>query len=453
MSIKKIHFTTLGCPKNLVDTEVMAKLVREQGIEITQNPDEADLIAVNTCAFLQASQEESISTVLNLSRFKKDGTCQKLVVTGCLASRHPQDIQKALPEVDHFLGTGDLHKIVDLIGDQKQPVNLITSENSSPLNDKQWNTLLGERLGDGAIFSRYLKIAEGCDRSCTFCIIPTLRGPQRSRTIPSLVEEAQALVQSGAREINLIAQDLTAYGHDLAEPKRLEDLLEALVKIPGLKWLRLHYMYPQRISERLIDLIAAGGPILPYLDMPLQHVSTAVLQRMKRGTTAEKQRELVKKLRARIPGLVLRSTMIVGFPGETEAQFEELLEFIREARFDHLGAFKYSREEGTAAAELDGQIDEATKERRWQKLMAVQNEISRENNEARCGATIDALVIGPSQESEFLIEARGWHQAPDIDGVTYITDLGPTPPPLKAGDFVKIRVTQTHDYDLAGALA
>jgi ribosomal protein S12 methylthiotransferase len=456
--LQRVHFTTLGCPKNQVDTEVMARQALRTGAQITADPKDADVIVVNTCAFLQSSQEESIEAILDLSQFRKKGSCKKFIVSGCLASRHPHEIEKTLPEVDHFLGTQDLHQFQNLLdpSQKEQPVNLIseiskTKKNTAPIS----NDYLSERFHDGLLYSRYLKIAEGCDRTCSFCIIPQLRGSQQSRTPESLVQEAQGLVNRGAREINLIAQDLTAYGHDLNPVKRLEDLLEVLLsQVQGLAWLRLHYAYPQRISDRLLNLFSESSVLVPYLDMPLQHISNRILKAMKRGTQATYQRRLLEKIRTNIPGLTLRTTFIVGFPGETESEFQELLDYLEEIRFDHVGAFRYSPEEGTGAATLEDQLPEEIKDERWHRLMALQKEISRQKNQERIGQVTEALVLGKSSESDFLIETRARHQAPEIDGLTYLSDFEGEKEKevaaLKGGEIIRLRITQTHDYDLAG---
>ena len=447
---RKIHFTTLGCPKNQVDTEVMAKMVQRAGFELTANPKEADIITVNTCAFLKASQEESISAILNLSQQKQNGRCKKLIVTGCLPSRHPEEIAKELPEVDHFLGTGDLEKLNQILLNNSAFKSSIHHCKESKIPQE----LLGERLTDGSPISRYLKISEGCDRRCSFCIIPSIRGDQISRSIDSLVKEAKSLVHQGAKEISLIAQDLTAYGHDLPKSTRLEDLLEPLInEIPNLPWIRLHYVYPQRISDRLIDLLAEKNSLLPYLDMPIQHISSRVLKQMNRATSSDQLRKLLDKLRNRIPDLTLRTTFIVGFPGETDQDFQELYQFLKEFRFEHVGAFMFSQEPGTPAAHFVNQVPEKEKTARFQQLMTLQKQVSFENNQDRIGKILSAMVLGPSEESEFLIKARCEHQAAEIDGLTYITDVGDPPCNLNPGDLVKIHIQESHDYDLAGALA
>jgi len=447
---KKVYFVTLGCPKNQVDTEVMARLALKSGCEITKNPEEADIITVNTCAFLQASQEESIETILDVARFRKEGSCKKLVVTGCLPSRHPDDVKKSFGEVDHFLGTGDLHRFTELLeADKKTFKSSIHPIKESNLSEE----VLGDRFYEEGTFSRYLKIAEGCDRRCSFCIIPKIRGDQKSRTIESLVVEARTLVTQGAREINLIAQDLTAYGHDLPKRKRLEDLLEVLVNdVRDLKWLRLHYAYPQRISPELIALMAQDNAILPYLDMPIQHISTSVLKRMNRGTPGEKLKELLYNLRAKISNIAFRTTFIVGFPGETDEEFEELLRFVEEFEFDNLGAFRYSAEPGTPAGEMPDQIADEVKHQRYDELMALQQQIARKKNKSHIGKTYDVLVTGKSDESEFLVEGRTAFQAPEIDGVVYLTDLGKHPEKVQAGSMVRVKIKKSHDYDLAGVV-
>jgi ribosomal protein S12 methylthiotransferase len=442
----RIYFVSLGCPKNQVDTELMLGQVQAAGHALVDAPDDADVIVVNTCAFIDAAKEESVDTILEMAEYKK-----KLVVTGCLAQRYADELQKDIPEIDHILGSSDFPSIAKVLkpqpkGHKKKLKVVQVTETPAYIYDHD-----APRVRIGAAHSAYVKIAEGCDRPCSFCIIPKLRGPQRSRAIADIVEEVRRLGQQGVREINLIAQDLTRYGWDAgsdpASRPTLAQLLRALGKVDGIDWVRMHYTFPSAFDDDLIDAIASEPKVVKYIDVPLQHISDPMLKRMRRGHSSRVTRELVKKLRERIDNVVLRTTFIVGHPGETEAEFEELCEFVAESKFDRAGAFTYSIEPGTVSAMLPNRVDPAVAEERQQKLMEIQRQISRARHEAMVGKEIEVLVEGESQESEYLLEGRWYGQAPGIDGVTYLAD-GRVP----AGSLVRARVTQASDYDLAASL-
>jgi ribosomal protein S12 methylthiotransferase len=450
---QKIYFVSLGCPKNQVDTELMLGQVEAAGHALVHEPEGADVIVINTCAFIDAAKEESVDTILEMAEHKKSGA-KKLVVTGCLAQRYADDLAKDIPEIDHILGSADFMSLAKVLapaaplrGKKRKALPVIqVAETPEYIYDHE-----APRVRIGAAHSAYVKIAEGCDRPCSFCIIPKLRGPQRSRTIADITAEVRALGEQGVVEVNLIAQDLTRYGWDAGSSPEsratLAQLLRALGKVDSIEWIRLHYTFPSAFDDELIDAIASEPRVIKYVDVPLQHISDAMLKRMRRGHSSRVTRELVKTLRARIDGLVLRSTFIVGHPGETEAEFEELCEFVAEAKLEHAGAFTYSIEPGTTSAMLPNRVDADVMAERQQKLMEIQRQISRARHEAMVGRELDVLVEGVSSESEYLLEGRWYGQAPGIDGVVYLSD-GQAP----AGSIVRARVTQGSDYDLAATL-
>ena len=450
---QRIYFVSLGCPKNQVDTELMLGQVEAAGHALVHAPDEADVIVVNTCAFIDAAKEESVDTILEMAQFKK-ADAKKLVVTGCLAQRYADDLAKDIPEIDHILGSSDFQSISKVLGPQpkaktkgrkKLPMVQVT-ETPEYIYDHD-----APRVRIGANHTAYVKIAEGCDRPCSFCIIPKLRGPQRSRRIDDIVAEVAQLGREGVQEINLIAQDLTRFGWDAGSSpesrQTLAQLLRAMGKVDGIQWIRLHYTFPSAFDNDLIDAIASEPKVLKYVDVPLQHISDPMLKRMRRGHSSRVTRELVKTLRSRIDNVVLRTTFIVGHPGETDAEFDELCEFVAESKFDRAGAFTYSIEPGTTSAMLPNRVDPTVAAARQEKLMEIQRQISRARHEAMVGKTIDVLVEGESDESEYLMEGRWYGQAPGIDGVTYLADGRPTP-----GSIVKARITQASDYDLAASV-
>jgi ribosomal protein S12 methylthiotransferase len=445
-----VYFVSLGCPKNRVDSEVMLGAMGQAGHELVTRPDDAEVIVVNTCGFIDAAKEESIDTILEMAEHKKTGACKKLVVTGCLTQRYPDEVASSIPEIDHILGSADYAGIAEVVGTaparrggKKMLPVMQVSETPAYLYDHT-----APRVITGARFSVYVKIAEGCDRPCAFCIIPKLRGPQRSRSIDSVVAEVRQLVAEGAREVNLVAQDLTRYGWDLADRPTLAALLRAVAAVPELRWVRLHYTYPSAFSDELIDVIANEEKVVKYVDVPLQHIDDAMLKMMRRGHSARVTHELIERLRGRVPGVVLRSTFIVGHPGETDEMFERLCAFVEEAQLEHVGAFTYSSEPGTVSAMLPGRVPAKAAAARRDRLMELQRQVSRAKNQALVGRTLDVLVEGESDESEHLLQGRWYGQAPEIDGAVYLADGTARP-----GDIVRARVTDGADYDLAASLA
>jgi ribosomal protein S12 methylthiotransferase len=444
---QRIYFVSLGCPKNQVDTELMLGQVQAAGHELVHEPGDADVIVVNTCAFIDAAKEESVDTILEMAELKKDASARKLVVTGCLAQRYADELAKDIPEIDHILGSSDFQSIAKVLRPQRKKLPLVqVTETPAYIYDHD-----APRVRIGKNHSAYVKIAEGCDRPCSFCIIPKLRGPQRSRAIADIVAEVAQLGREGVQEVNLIAQDLTRYGWDTgsdpASRATLAQLLRALGKVDGVEWIRMHYTFPSAFDDDLIDAIASEPKVVKYIDVPLQHISDAMLKRMRRGHSSKVTRELVTKLRARIDNVVLRTTYIVGHPGETDAEFDELCEFVAESKLDRAGAFTYSIEPGTVSAMLPNRVDPAIAEARQHKLMEIQRQISRARHEAMVGTEIDVLVEGVSSESDYLLEGRWFGQAPGIDGVTYLANGEAQP-----GSIVRARVTQAADYDLAASL-
>ena len=456
---QRIYFVSLGCPKNQVDTELMLGQVAAAGHSLVDAPESADVIVVNTCAFIDAAKEESVDTILEMAQHKKAAGGRKLVVTGCLAQRYAGELANDIPEIDHILGSADFQSLATALtpapvvklpsgrSKQRKPLPVIqVSETPSYIYDHD-----APRVRIGARHSAYVKIAEGCDRPCSFCIIPKLRGPQRSRSVEDIVAEARALAAEGVVEVNLIAQDLTRYGWDTgsspASRQTLAQLLRGLGQVDDLAWIRLHYTFPSAFDDELIDVIASEPRVLKYIDVPLQHISDPMLKRMRRGHSSKVTRDLVHKLRTRIDDVVLRTTFIVGHPGETAEEFEELCAFVEESQFDRAGAFTYSIEPGTTSAMLPNRVDADVMAERQQRLMEIQRKISRARHEALVGKELTVLVEGVSSESEYLLEGRWYGQAPGIDGVTYLSD-GQVPP----GSLVRARVTQASDYDLAATL-
>lgn len=452
---KKIYFVSLGCPKNRVDSEVMLGTMSGAGHTLVDEPDQADVIVVNTCGFIDAAKEESIDTILEMAQYKEDGACEKLVVTGCLTQRYPHEVASEIPEIDHILGSADFTDIARIVsGGVSMPVAssaaparkslpvLQVSDTPAYLYDHT-----SPRLITGARFSVYVKIAEGCDRPCAFCIIPKLRGPQRSRSIESVAMEVEKLVADGAREINLVAQDLTRYGVDRDDKPTLAQLLRRLGAIDDLRWIRLHYTYPTAFTDELIDAIAEEPKVVKYIDVPLQHIDDQMLKLMRRGHSSRITHQLIERLRSRIPGVVLRSTFIVGHPGETDERFANLAAFLEQADLDHVGVFTYSPEPGTVSADLADPVPAAIARQRQDELMDLQRQISRRRNQARIGQDIEVLVEGESDESELLLQGRWFGQAPDIDGLVYLADGTAQP-----GSFVRARVTDCADYDLAASI-
>jgi ribosomal protein S12 methylthiotransferase len=437
-----VHLVSLGCPKNRVDSEVMVGKLLNDAFQLVDDPADAEIIVVNTCSFIQPATEESIDTVLEMAGYKETGRCEKLVVTGCMVQRYGAALEAELPEVDAFLGTGEYHRITEVL--KARAGELPRSHVDVPL---YLHDELAPRVNSWSKCSAYLKISEGCDHRCAFCIIPTLRGKLRSRTVPSLVAEARRLADEGVVELNLISQDSTAYGRDLGDGTGLGQLLQALSEIDRVRWLRLHYAYPHGLPTGLLDQLATNPKVVRYLDVPLQHASGRMLRAMRRGVTREGQERILDRVRAAVPDISIRTTFIVGFPGETEQDFAELCDFVRAQRFDHVGVFTYFAEDGTPAATLPDPVDEDVKVARQAELMEIQRGISREKLRQLVGTVQTVLVERRSDESELLWEARLPTQAPDVDGVVFVNhapeDAGP-------GTFLSVRITDSADHDLVG---
>jgi ribosomal protein S12 methylthiotransferase len=440
---QKVSMVSLGCPKNLVDAEIMLGVLSKQGYEITTNEKDADVIIVNTCSFIKEAKQESIDAILDLAERKHDGRCHTLIVSGCLPQRYQDELAKELPEVDIFIGTGDYPAIAEILAEKSG-----TSGQLRYIGDPDFiydETL--PRLNSSPAWFSYLKIGEGCSNCCSYCIIPQLRGAYRSRPLEALVAEAEMLAARGVKELNIISQDITRYGSDLDDGSTLETLLARLALISGIKWIRLMYAYPDGISDSLIALIRDEPKICKYLDIPIQHISDPVLKRMKRRSSEQQIRELITKLRREIPGIALRSSLIVGFPGETVEDFSSLMHFVEQSTFDRLGVFCYSREEGTPAAEMPEQVSERIKRERYRKLMRAQARLSFRRNRALIGTTEQVIVEGYSEETDLLLKGRSSRQAPDIDGQVYIT-AGTA----DVGDIVTFKITDSSDYDLIGEI-
>lgn len=455
----KIHLTTLGCPKNRVDAEHMLGLAQSMGHELVSHADDADALIVNTCAFIDQAKEESIDSILELASVKEKAKGQKkLIVTGCLAQRYAGELLKELPEVDHFLGTSDYPLINGILGDdgpkdakQHTGGDLVSLGRKARARNLVSSDLSYiekfdlPRVNTSPSFSAYLRISEGCDNACAFCIIPKLRGKQRSRSIDDLVQEARYLANTGVMELNLIGQDLTAYGFDLPGRPALGSLLSALASVPGIRWIRQMYAYPRSFSDTYFKAFEHKS-VLPYIDMPVQHGSESVLRLMRRGGSKQRLNNIIKSLRSNISDLILRTTVMVGFPHETQDDFKELCDFVQENRFDRMGVFKYSNEENTRAYDFSEQVPDAIKEERFHELMSIQREISADKMRELIGTVQEAVIEGRSDEHELLIRGRLWSQAPDIDGMTYISSFNE----LSLGQVVKVRITDAHDYDLSG---
>ncbi len=440
---EKVSLVSLGCPKNLVDAEVMLGYLAKEKYEITTDERDADIIIVNTCSFIKEAKQESIDTILDLADRKHDARCRLLIVTGCLPQRYQEELGQELPEVDIFVGTGDYPRIAEIIAEKEG-----TDEQLRYVGDP--NLFYDEnlpRLKSSPAYTAYLKIAEGCSNCCSYCVIPSLRGSFRSRPLARLLEEARTLVDGGVREINLIAQDITGYGQDLPERPTLEELIGELVKIEGLSWIRLLYAYPDGIRESLVEVMKSEPKVCKYLDIPLQHISDPILQKMNRRSSEADIRALITRLREEIPGVALRTSLIVGFPGETDDDFKKLLRFVEESQFDRLGVFCYSREEGTPAAGMPDQVSERVKRERYKKLMRAQARLSFRRNRRLVDTVEQVIVEGYSEETELLLRGRSSRQAPDIDGQVYITAGN-----ANIGDIVNLRITDSSDYDLIGEI-
>ena len=440
-----VHFVSLGRPKNRVDTEVMLGHTAEAGHQLVAQPESADVIVVNTCGFIGEAKQESIDAILEMARHKQAGTCKRLVVAGCLSQRYPKELAAEMPEVDQFLGTDEVGAISKAIAGTIE--RLSVTDTPAYLYDDA-----SPRRRSQAPHTAYVKIAEGCDRPCAFCIIPKLRGPQRSRTPESVLREARELATGGTREICLVAQDLTTYGTDLeGDRPRLATLLRELAGVEELGWLRLHYAYPSACTDELLDVIGGEARVASYLDVPIQHVDSGVLKGMRRGYGERQVRDLVARFRERVPGGTFRTTFIAGHPGETDEAFQRLCDFVREAELDHVGIFNFSREEGTVAALLPNRVPQKEIDARRRELLRIQREVSKKKLRAMRGRTLRVLVEGPSDESEYLLMGRHEGQAPEIDGQVYLS-LAPDGAPPAAGTFVEARVTHSAEYDLAAEI-
>jgi len=439
---QKVSLVSLGCPKNLVDAEVMLGHLPADQYEITTIDADADIIIVNTCSFIDEAKEESVETILDVAEHKNSGRCKLLVVTGCMPQRYRDDLAAELPEVDLFMGTGDAPRIAELIAGS------IGSEPSQSIGLPEYlYDHETPRLRSSPFYSTYVKIAEGCSNCCSYCVIPSLRGNLRSRNIDSVVAEVSRLVDEGVKEINLIAQDVTAFGQDLDDGTTLPGLLRQLVKIEGLQWLRLLYAYPDGITDELLDLMATEDKICKYLDVPLQHIDSHILATMNRRVDEEGVRNLLQRIRQRMPDVTLRTSFIVGFPGESDAQYAKLLAFVKEGHFERVGVFRYSREEGTSAAAIEEQIPVRIKRARYHKLMKAQSRVSFSKNRERVGRIDPVLVEGYSEETELLLSGRSIRQAPDVDGQVYITAGR-----ADVGDIVNLKITDSSEYDLIGEI-
>lgn len=439
----KLALISLGCSKNLVDSEhYLGILSKRKGMELTSELSEADIVIVNTCGFIGDAKEESIETILGVSEFKETGNLKKLIVAGCLAQKYSEEILKELPEVDAVIGTGDIDKIEKVVDEILENKKVVETKNMTFLANA--NT---ERVLTTASHTAYLKISEGCNRACTYCIIPQMRGRLRSRSIEDIVEEAKRLVASGVREINLLAQETTEYGIDLYGDKKLAALMKELCKIEGLKWLRTYYMHPEYVTDELIEVMKSEEKICKYFDVPIQHVSDNILRNMARAKGGEQVKDVLNRIRKAIPEATIRTTLIVGFPGETEKNFQELMDYVREFEFDYAGVFKYSREEDTVAYNLPNQVPEEIKEKRYAELVNLQSEIAERKNRRLLGEEIEVMIDGVSSESEYLLEGRTRGQALEIDGKVLTTDGT-----AKSGEIVKVKFEQNFEYDFVGPI-
>ena len=439
----KILFVSLGCDKNLVDTENMLGILKNKGFEFTDDEWEADIIAINTCCFIGDAKQESINTILEMAEHKKDARCKVLVVAGCLAHRYQDEIIKEIPEVDAFVGTSSYDKIDDMINsvlEEKGISNFVEDANRMPMVE-------ADRIVTTPGYYEYLKIAEGCDKHCTYCVIPKVRGSFRSFPIEYLVNQTKKLVEGGVKEIILVAQETTLYGVDLYGKKSLPKLLHNLGLIEGLEWIRILYCYPEEINDELIEAIKNEPKVCHYLDMPIQHASDNILKRMGRRTSKQELTDIVAKLRSEIPDIALRTTLITGFPGETDVDHEEVMQFIDECEFDRLGVFTYSREEDTVAAQMPDQIDEAIKEKYRDELMQLQQEISADRSAAMIGRTVRVMIEGFIPEDNTYV-GRSYKDAPNVDGLVFVE----CDRELMSGDFIDVKITGSTEYDLIGTI-
>lgn len=438
----KCGMISLGCPKNLVDTEVMLGLLKDSGYEITPRAEEADVLIINTCAFIDEAKEEAIENIFDMARFKEIGRCKGLIVTGCLSQRYSNELLHELPEVDAFVGSGEFHRIVEVVEKVLDGQRFSLRSEPDFIYDHTFSRV---QTTPGHI--AYIKIAEGCNNRCSYCIIPELRGRFRSRPIESILYEARALVKNGVKEIILVAQDTTRYGVDIYGEYSLARLLRQVANIDGSLWVRALYMYPTRFTDELIEVIASEPAICNYIDLPLQHIDDELLSKMRRQGRSKEIRSLIARLRTSIPDIVLRTSFIVGFPGETDEKFRSLLDFMKEVEFERVGVFKYSQEERTLAGEMPDQIDDEVKEERKNIAMEVQRLISRRHNHKRIGSVEEVLIDGRSDESPLVTVGRSKGEAPEIDGLIYIGNQHPAP-----GEVKRVKIIDSGDYDLVGEI-
>lgn len=443
----KIGVVSLGCPKNLVDSETMLGLIHEENYEITNDPSEAEIIIVNTCGFIESAKEESINTILQMAEYKKSGSCKYIIVTGCLSQRYAEELFNELPEADAIAGVEVYDEIGSTIKRVMNGERFIMLERSKPDVIYTSKETFLPRILTTPSYTAYLKIAEGCDNCCSYCAIPKIRGPYRSKPMEQVLKEAKALADNGVKELIVVAQDTTRYGEDLPGGKLLlADLLKELNKIESLKWIRVMYCYPNNFTDELIETFASLDKVCKYVDLPLQHASNRLLASMNRYDTREEVETLLAKLRKRIPGIVIRTTFIVGFPGETDADFEELKEFVEQQRFENAGVFAYSQEEGTVAGAMPNQIPDEIKQERYHELMALQAQISEEIHKDTEGQTLEVLVEGIEEDGSGLHYGRSYREAPDIDGLVFIENPGD----IKPGCFVKVNILQGFTYESVG---
>lgn len=438
----KVGMVSLGCSKNQVDAERMLYKIKEAGYQLVADAALADITIINTCGFIESAKQEAIDTILEFAELKKEGRIRKIIITGCLAERYKEEVKELLPEADAVIGIGcndDIVKVIDRV---------LANESVQEFGDKLALSLTGGRVQTTLPFFSYLKIAEGCSNCCTYCAIPMIRGKFRSVPMEELIEEAKELVRYGVSELNIIAQDSTRYGEDLYGESRLPELLTELCKIDRLKWIRVLYCYPERVTDKLLDVIAKEDKIVKYMDLPIQHCDGDILRRMNRPGDEKALRELIERIRARVPGIILRTTLITGFPGETEEQFNSLAEFVKDVRFDRLGCFPYSEEEGTRAAEMPEQVDEEIRQRRADIIMEQQQIIMAQNNHEMLGKTVEVVTEGFDRYGECYF-GRSYADAPDIDGKIFFTSPGRK---LTVGQFVRVKITETLDYDLIGEI-
>lgn len=436
----KIGLVSLGCPKNLVDSETMLGLINEQKMTITNDPAEADLIIVNTCGFIESAKEESINTILQMGAYKTEGNCKHLIITGCLGQRYAEELLESIPEADAVIGTKCYEDIAYVIN------RVLGGERFIMLESPQKLLATAPRILTTPNYMAYLKIAEGCDNCCSYCIIPKLRGPYISRPLEQIVNEAKELVANGVKELIVVAQDTTRYGEDLYGELKLPELLNELNQLENLNWIRVMYCYPNNFTDELIDAFAKLDKVCKYVDLPLQHASDRLLTSMNRYDTKSEVKTLLNKLRQRIPGIAIRTTFIVGFPGETEADFEELKEFVAEQHFDNAGVFTYSQEEGTVAARMPEQITENVKEERYHELMSLQAQISEKMHQKLEETFLEVLIEGRDEDTPELAFGRSYREAPDIDGSIFVENAGNA----QAGDFIKVRIMQGFTYEMVG---